>query len=56
MLAGDCVICNTLQLNDLDRPYRAFLLFVRFTQAVGLGWHRVAPLVREKGSVLTFDS
>ena len=24
--------------NNLCRPYRAFLLFVRFTQAGGLGW------------------
>jgi len=34
----DCGILNTFQANDLDRPYRACLLFVRFTQAGGLSF------------------
>ena len=41
----DCVVWNTFEANDLGRPYRACLLFVRFTQAAGLGWYQAAPLV-----------
>ena len=56
MPGRDCIIGNTFRLNGLDRPYRAFLLFVHFTQAGGLGWYQAAPLVLEKVSVLTIDS
>ena len=41
-------ICNTFQLNDLCRPYRAFCVLARFTQGVALGCHLGAPLVLAK--------
>ena len=41
-------ICNTFQLNDLCRPYRAFFVLGRFTQGVALGCHIGAPLVLAK--------
>ena len=40
----DCVVWNTFEANDLGRPYRACLLFVRFTQAAGQGWYDAGPV------------